>query len=160
MTASLYQSASSISGATVASGASGAVTASFIGISLLVVIEIVLAAHVPAQAQHVSGHAIGIEPHEVARTAPFEALLGEKIVRLVGALGIEREGPEIELEPPRLDVIRIEVHDDEHEVGVPGIALQEGDELLVVDAHELERCVRLQRRILAANAVHSRDEGA
>src|ERR1700733_3065947 len=153
MTASLYQSASSVSDPVSAGGSTAAVWASFIGeLALDVIVEIMLGAQVPPQPEEVGWQALGVEHHVVARSAPLVGLVTQQVVHLVRTLGIELQRFKIEIDPAGLRMVRIEVHDHQNGVVRRFIALRVSDELIVVDRTELQGSVGLQRRMLAAHA--------
>src|SRR4051812_38638634 len=77
------------------------------------VVEIALRAHAAADAEDVRRHLPRVELHEVARTVPEETGAGQEIVHLERLPHLETERREIEVDPPRLHVVRIEVDDDD-----------------------------------------------
>src|SRR5215211_2024435 len=103
MTASLYQSSASSSGVSIARA-----------IRSEVVVEVVLRAHPPAHAQDVRRQHVRVELHVVVRTVPEVARAAEQVVDLeAAATGVDPELAEVELRPPALAVVEVEVADDE-----------------------------------------------
>ena len=110
-----------------------------------------LQAQQPPQLQDVRRHAPGIEHYVIAAAAPLVALVAQQIVHLVGRRLVESEPRQVELDPARLYVMRIEVHHHDDHVVRGRIALQIADELLIVERAETQRRVRLQSGVVAAD---------
>ena len=66
----------------------------------------------------------------------------------------------VEAVTARLDVVRVEVDDDQDDVGEVGSGLPVGDHLVVIDREEPQVAVEVERRVLAADGVDPGDEVA
>src|SRR5436309_6676964 len=73
------------------------------------IVEIPLGVRVPAQAQHVRWTDLRIELDVVARPAPEVTRVGEQIVRLEDLPGIDAQLGQIQVDPARLHMMRIEI---------------------------------------------------
>src|SRR2546421_3450538 len=96
---------------------------------------------------------MGIQLHEIAPAAPGVMARGDEIVQLVA-----RAGGAIEIDEPRLRVVRIEVDRDQDEVAF--FLLRIAQELLVVGRMKAQAPVALQRRIFLSHFVQLRDQPA
>src|SRR5262249_8575118 len=106
----------------------------------------------------------GVQRNVVTRPAPEESRSREQVVYLEAALGGEAQGPQVQLQPPGLGVVRVEIDDDEHGVthgraSATATAVLEaarfavGDEILIVDVMELQTPVALQGCVFSADAI-------
>src|SRR2546430_15091640 len=122
------------------------------------VIEVALGSQPAAQAQHVRGTDLRIELDVVAWPAPEVPRVGEQIVRLEHFAGIDAQLDQIQVDPARLRVMRIEVDDHQHRARAVGRGLAVADELVVVDHVKAQVPVELQRRVRVPRRVHPGDE--
>src|SRR5690242_11872425 len=111
-----------------------------------------------ADAEDVRGHHRRIELHVIAWSRPVIARFGQLVVYLEALGRRDAERAEIEVEPSRMTMMDIHVHDDEHGRIRRRIALREAEELIVVATVEHERLVVLERWLLLADAIHDRDD--
>src|SRR6185437_13707976 len=178
MTASLYQSGSSLKGrlggrAPAACGSVGLMTASrMVALEveggarcLQVIVEVALAADAAADAQNMSRGICRVQRHVIASALPQEARPGEQVVGLEGRGGIAavartRRQQAVGRHPARLGVVRVEIDDDEHTLGAIEAALAVRDEGPIVDVMEAQSGIALQRRVVAADAIDQCDEVA
>src|SRR6516165_3495125 len=110
------------------------------------------------QGEDVRGAELRVETHVVPFAAPGIYFARQEVVRLDSQ--VERQLPRRKgkLNVSVLHVERVQVYDDEDGIRAVGCALAVADELGVVGLVKLELPVVLQRAVLAANRVHSRDE--
>src|ERR1700716_4357576 len=151
MTASLYQSASSAARPDDAAGSIAGDFSSFIFGGSKVVVEILLAAHAPPQSEYVRWCAQRVEHDVVMPSPPDVTLVAQQIVHLVRLLGIECQRLDVEVDPPGLRLMRVEVHHGQDDVAGGGVYFQVGDQLLVIDGAEVQSAVGLQCGIFAAD---------
>src|SRR6185437_5772537 len=104
----------------------------------------------------------GVQCDVVARPAPEKSGSRQQVVYLERALGRKAERVQVQLQPPRLRMMGVEVDDDEYRVGYAvgyGGALTGvgrfaiGDEIVIVDIMDLQTPVALQRCVFAADAI-------
>src|ERR1700693_5023845 len=139
MTASLYQSASSIFSPTV-SVSGTAVAASFINRVSPEIIKIAFFANQPAQLKNVCRRALRIQHHVVVAPAPEVALLAQQIGHLVGLSVIELQGAQVQIHPAGLYLVGIEV-DYGQDRSAAGITFEVRDQCLIVDAAETQAVI-------------------
>src|ERR1044072_5421044 len=163
MTASLYQrGSSSRCGSTRGSRNGGASTpatrvetpSSFADFRVLAT----LAPPRAPQTQDVRRGPLRLHGDEDARPSPVIAGPGQEVVHLEALVGAEPQGLEIESQPGRLRVARIEAHRDQHHVAEVLRRLAVAEDLVVLGGMEGERRVRLQGGVLPPDAVDEGDE--
>src|SRR5689334_12968415 len=84
---------------------------------LKVVIKIRFRANPSAHVQDVRWEALRQQFYIVSRSLPQVAAFAKQIVNLKGMSCVEAEGMKVEINPARLGVNRIEIHDDDDDVG-------------------------------------------
>src|ERR1700692_4275566 len=122
------------------------------------IVEVALAAHMAPNAEDVGGRVTRVEEDVVARSFPQVARAGEQIVSLEGLLCRESHRGQVDIDKSRLRVMRVD--DDEHGLIAVRMRLAVGEQRIVIDGMEFQAAVALQRRVVAADAVHARDEVA
>src|SRR5437868_7366763 len=110
-----------------------------------------------ADGEYVGGCAVRVHHHEIAPPAPLVAFAVELFVDGEGGVFRQPQRLEIESDPARLRIVRIEVHAGEDAVAAR--ALRIAEELVVVGGVEGEAPVRLQGRVRVADGIEARDQG-
>src|SRR5438552_7233560 len=90
-----------------------------------VVLKIPLRPDSSADAENVRRNHVRIQLHEISRTVPRVPRAAEKIVNLKRAIGVELQSGEVELDPARLCVVRVDVDRAENHVVACRLAVAE-----------------------------------
>src|SRR5581483_8030036 len=122
------------------------------------VLEVLLPAGPPPEPQDVGRQRVRAQLDVVPRAIPQVAARAQQVVYLVGLRRLDAQRVEWQVDPARLRVMRVQVNHRQDQVVAVGAFLRVGDELVVVHRHEPQARVEVQRRVLAADAIHPRYE--
>ena len=117
-----------------------------------------LATSYPSELQHVRHPLGGIELHVVPLAAPGVAGAVEQIDDVVGRVLRQREAIRWQHHKAVLHRLVIEIDDHENRIRAVARDLAEREQTRIVGRAKHQSVIRLQRRILAADAVDRRDE--
>src|ERR1700722_13369674 len=122
------------------------------------VVEIPFRTHSSPHSEDVRRQDLRVQFDVIRGAVPKVPRIGQQVVYLVGLIRSKLEICQRNLDPARLLVTRIQIYDDENNIGqiVGGLAV--GNELVIVKPVESQAPIALQGTIFPPNLVHARDQ--
>src|SRR5437879_8787904 len=120
-----------------------------------IVFKILLGPNTPSYPEDSTGDHGGVQLHNVSRALPQIAGAAQQVVHLIGFVSGKPKLLEGHLNPSRMHVMRIQVDDDQNDIGQILGVLAIANKLVVLDGMESEAPVMVKRRVLATDPVHN-----
>src|SRR5579859_2454364 len=93
------------------------------------IFKITLAAHLFANSENVAGHDVGVELHVITAAVPRVTCTAQEIVNLEWPISVDAQDGQVEVEPCRLCIVRIDIDDSHNHVIARSFAV--ADDLVI-----------------------------
>src|SRR6266568_415435 len=120
-----------------------------------IVFKVLLGPNTPTYPEDMTGDHGGVHLHIVSRALPEIAGATQQVVDLVRVVSGKPKLLEGHLNPSRMHVMRIQVDDDQNDIGQILGVLAIANKLVVLDGMESEAPIMVKRRVLAPDPVHN-----
>src|SRR5438105_6112424 len=120
-----------------------------------VVLKVLFGPNTPSDPENMTGDHGGVQLHIVSRALPQIAGTAQEVVYLVGFVSGKPKLLKGNLNPSRMHMMRIQVDDDQNDIGQILGVLAIANKLVVFDSIKSEVPVMVKRRVLNTDPVHN-----